>query len=192
MTLTPSFRLFTDTAALIVSFMIYPLPKLDYTDEDQPPAAGSWETNREDPSDPRSAIALGRVNYLHGRWKNKISNDDLLYTLSVFVIEPPKWNASYEWRKMTRLEEEALFALFYHIGRCMGIENIPETYEELIEWSTEYERVNFVYTQSNADVAEHTVNLLLSTVPSFAHPFAKQVIGELFGPSFFWLMDHAY
>lgn len=48
--------------------------------------------------DPRGAIALARTNWLHRR-ANKthgpkgapISNDDLLYTLSVFVTQPIFW-----------------------------------------------------------------------------------------------------
>jgi hypothetical protein len=36
--------------------------------------------------------------------KNLISNDDLLYTLSLFAIEPVRWVKRYEWREMTEME----------------------------------------------------------------------------------------
>jgi hypothetical protein len=40
--------------------------------------------------------------------KNLISNDDMLYTLSLFVLEPVRWVKRYEWREMTEMEICAL------------------------------------------------------------------------------------
>jgi hypothetical protein len=34
----------------------------------------------------------------------KISNDDMLYTLSLFVLETSRWIRTYEWRAMTPME----------------------------------------------------------------------------------------
>ena len=34
----------------------------------------------------------------------KISNDDMLYTLSLFVLETNRWVRTYEWRAMTPME----------------------------------------------------------------------------------------
>lgn len=50
----------------------------------------------------RHAKALARMNWLHSRYK--ISNDDMLYTLSVFVTSPDKWLGLYDWRGLTELE----------------------------------------------------------------------------------------
>jgi hypothetical protein len=36
--------------------------------------------------------------------KGLITNDDLLYTLSLFALEPVRWIERYEWRKMTPME----------------------------------------------------------------------------------------
>ncbi len=119
------------------------------------------------------------MNYLHGRWKSKISNDDLLYTLSTFIIEPAKWIDRYEWRRLSGLEKEALFALFYHIGRCMGIKDIPDTLEGLVEWSETYERNCMRYQLCNREVADHTTNLLLYALPSFLHGFARKLVASL-------------
>ncbi|KAJ1028457.1 hypothetical protein NDA16_001623 [Ustilago loliicola] len=81
-------RRYVDTSALIQAFTTFPVPRLDLPDGGEAEASNAkegeenWELFGESLDDPRSAIALARVNYLHGRWKNKISNDDLLYTLS--------------------------------------------------------------------------------------------------------------
>lgn len=50
------------------------------------------------------------MNYLHGRYQkaNKISNDDMLYTLSLFILEVERWVRLYEWRKLTPMEICAL------------------------------------------------------------------------------------
>lgn len=50
----------------------------------------------------RHARALARMNYLHSQYN--ISNDDKLYTLSVFVTAPQRWLEKYEWRPLTELE----------------------------------------------------------------------------------------
>jgi hypothetical protein len=50
----------------------------------------------------RHARALARMNYLHSHYK--ISNDDFLYTLSVFVTSPQRWIEKWEWRPLTELE----------------------------------------------------------------------------------------
>jgi uncharacterized membrane protein len=47
-------------------------------------------------------MALARMNYLHSLFD--ISNDDKLYTLSVFTSTPKLWVEKYEWRNFTDLE----------------------------------------------------------------------------------------
>jgi hypothetical protein len=62
------------------------------------------------PSSERVCSAIARMNYLHGRYQKagKISNDDLLYTLSLFVLEVERWVRLYDWRALTPLEMCAL------------------------------------------------------------------------------------
>jgi len=50
----------------------------------------------------RHARAVARMNWLHKHYK--IENEDLLYTLSVYVSEPERWIRKYDWRSMTELE----------------------------------------------------------------------------------------
>jgi hypothetical protein len=50
----------------------------------------------------RHATALARMNWLHSRYD--IANDDMLYTLSVFVTCPQRWLERFEWRGLTELE----------------------------------------------------------------------------------------
>ena len=178
-------RRYVDTSGLIQAFMTFPVPRLDLPDggeadlANQKPDIDGWEHFGEDPDVPRSSIALARVNFLHGRWKSKISNDDLLYTLSTFVKEPAKWIDRFEWRQLSALEKEALFALFYHIGRCMEIRDIPDNLTDFLEWSENYEKNYMVFQPCNKEVADHTTGLLMYAVPSFLHGFARHLVASL-------------
>lgn len=62
------------------------------------------------PTSERANSAIARMNYLHGRYQKagKISNDDLLYTLSLFVLEVERWVRTYDWRMLTPMEKCAL------------------------------------------------------------------------------------
>ena len=68
---------------------------------------------------PRGRAALRRMNQQHGRYA--IPNDEYLYTLSTFVLEPIRWNAHFGWRLLTPKEREASYFLWREIGRHMGI-----------------------------------------------------------------------
>jgi hypothetical protein len=58
------------------------------------------------PDSPRAVDGIARMNYLHDRFlkASKILNDDMLYTLSLFVLEPIRWTSRFEWRDITDLE----------------------------------------------------------------------------------------
>src|SRR5687767_7475550 len=77
-----------------------------------------------DPREQRTADAIARMNYLHGPYlkSGKITNDDLLYTLSVFITEPISWINRFEWRQVTDLEICALGTFWKSIGDAMSID----------------------------------------------------------------------
>lgn len=62
------------------------------------------------PTSERANSAIARMNYLHSRYQKagKISNEDMLYTLSLFVLEVERWISLYDWRLLTPLEICAL------------------------------------------------------------------------------------
>ena len=89
-------RRYADTGVLISDFTTYPFDS------------------------ERRARALARMNFLHSHYA--ISNDDMLYTLSVFVVTPQRWIEKYEWRPLTDLElavtaprlRQPMFPTFVH------------------------------------------------------------------------------
>jgi hypothetical protein len=80
-------RRYVDTSVLIVEFLA------------------------QSPTSERANSAIARMNYMHNRYQKagKISNDDMLYTLSLFVLEPERWIRQYEWRSLTPMEKCAMY-----------------------------------------------------------------------------------
>ncbi|GKT95640.1 hypothetical protein Ct61P_13490 [Colletotrichum tofieldiae] len=146
-----------------------------------------WNT----PDSRRNIDAIARVNFLHSRWRQagKISNDDMLYTLSLFVLEPMRWTALYEWRDLTMFEKNALAIFWKDLGNEMGIsyeclapymhkENDALAWlESLRKWCSKYQKHHMNYAISNEKLAQANVNLLLMDFPGFTHGFVfKQLL----------------
>ncbi|KIM44280.1 hypothetical protein M413DRAFT_378573 [Hebeloma cylindrosporum] len=119
--------------------------------------------NPKPADDPRAMLALARTNWLHSKYR--ISNEDYLYTLSLFILEPGNWAKRFGWRKLSPLEEHAYYVFWVEIGNRMGIRDIPDTLEELINWSKDYEESYMVPADTNKEVAGSTVEELISFVP---------------------------
>ncbi|CAF4738514.1 unnamed protein product [Rotaria sp. Silwood1] len=127
----------------------------------------------------RARMSVARINYLHGLYKNHISNDDMLYTLSVFILEPIRWAKKFEWRSLVSIEEEARFIVWKTIGERMNIENIPLTYREIEKWSEDYEIKHMIYAKNNQICGEATLKLMLSLYPSWMQNFVRQMLISL-------------
>lgn len=130
---------------------------------------------------PRGQAALVRMNKQHGRFK--IPNDEYVYTLSTFILEPARWIDRYGWRKVTETEKQAAFYFWTELGRRMGIRDMPESYAAFDAFNRAYEQEQFRYAPENELVAVATRNLMLSWVlpkPLFAlgAPFVHALIDD--------------
>ena len=132
------------------------------------------EMNNNPLTSERSIEALQRLNAIHNMYSNRISNDDMLYVLSVFILEPKKWIDKYEWRTLSGEEYQAIFIHWKGIGERMGIRDIPDTVSEFDAWSEAYEEKYMKYAKSNTLVGDATIGLFLSIAPTFMHSFGKQ------------------
>lgn len=61
------------------------------------------------------------------------------------------------------------------IGARMGIEDIPGTRAELLEWSTAYAKKHMVYDPRNGKVGDATFAVLLKDAPRFMWPLGRKV-----------------
>ena len=139
--------------------------------------------------------ATSRMNCIHAEYerKGKISNDDLLYTLALFMREPIAWSDRWDWRAATEVEKAASGVFWCAMGEAMGIKfsglttydkgqkfmNGLQFYEELCQWTEEYEKRCMVPDETNHVVAEQTTNLLLFLVPAPMKELGKKAIFAL-------------
>jgi uncharacterized protein (DUF2236 family) len=132
-----------------------------------------YEMTRDGGMDsPRGRAAVRRMNKIHGRYS--ISNDDFLYVLSTFVVVPVRWMSRYGWRPYSTHEVRATVNNFRHMGRLMGLKNIPETYEEFSTYLDEYERKHYAYNEPSRRVAEATIAIFEGWFPGFLRPLARR------------------
>ncbi|CAN9466821.1 unnamed protein product [Alternaria alternata] len=148
------------------------------------------------PDSERAISGIALMNYLHGRYikAGKISNDDMLYTLSLFVLEPIRWTARYEWRGVTDFERCAMGVYWKDLGEAMKIlyDILPSAgqgwrdglhwLEELEAWSLAYETRNMVPADTNATLARGTFDIALFNVPSILKPYGFTIASSLLEP----------
>lgn len=130
----------------------------------------------------RAKRAFARMNAMHHRFN--ISNDDFLYVLSTFVFMPMYWIEKFGWRKLTPNERLAIFIYYREVGKRMNIQNIPEDMDAFEAFHHQYEKDNFVFAESNKEIAGYTINLLLGFyLPQFlfflGRPFVPCFMDEL-------------
>lgn len=142
------------------------------------------------PASRRTLEAINRMNYIHSGYQKsgKISNDDMLYTLSLFVVEPIRWIDRYEWRTLEAFEKCAIGTFWKSLGDAMVIsyENLRSAnegwvdglqwLEEIVAWGEDYEKKYMVPHPSNKKTADQTVNILLWKVPKPLKPAGQKTV----------------
>lgn len=114
--------------------------------------------------------AIRRINQMHRAYD--ITNDDMLYVLSTFVVVPKRWIDDYGWRKLSYDEVVASVNYYRTLGKHMNIKGIPETYDAFAELMDSYEQQHFAYDEGGRKVADATMELLTTFYPK---PFRKAV-----------------
>ena len=147
------------------------------------------------PSSQRSTEAIARMNYLHSRYikAGKINNDDMLYTLSVFALEPTRWVNRYEWRQMSDLELCASGTFWKDVGDKMQIDFSPlPSYKQgwtdgnhwlrqVHEWSERYEAENMVPAKTNNKLALAHLDIIFLNLPKKLNIMGKYLVSVIVG-----------
>jgi hypothetical protein len=127
----------------------------------------------------RARMSIARINYLHSLYRNRISNDDMVYTLSLFILEPIRWIKKYEWRTLSSIEEQARFFYYKELGIRMGIKNIPLTLIDFEKWSNNYEVKNMIYSKDNQICGEATLALMITQFPKCMQNIVRKALLSL-------------
>lgn len=126
--------------------------------------------------------ALRRMNQMHGSYD--ISQDDLRYVLSTFVVVPIRWLDRWGWRPLTEHERSASANCYRELGRHMGITDIPAGHTEFAALLDDYERVHFGFEDGGRAVADATLDLMTTFPPNRYAPkapvrrFARALMDE--------------
>lgn len=121
--------------------------------------------------------AIRRMNQMHGSYD--ISNDDMRYVLSAFVVTPARWIEQYGWRRRTAGEQLAGVRYWQRVGTLMGIKDIPASYEEFEKLLDRYEAEHFVFDEKSRAVADATLGLFETFYPRFGRKPANLVLRSL-------------
>ncbi|KAJ5561442.1 hypothetical protein N7535_004091 [Penicillium sp. DV-2018c] len=142
------------------------------------------------PASARAYLGLARTRYLHSGYRasGKILEDDMLFTLALFALEPIKFIEKFEWRALTDLERCAIGTFWKSVGDGLEIsyEKLPsgktgfkdglQWLEEINAWSQAYEEEKMVPHVKNRETADQTTAVLLYMLPEFLHPLGLQFV----------------
>ena len=147
-----------------------------------------------EPLSKRSIDAIVRTAWIHRGFRKagKITNDEMLYTLSLFALEGMRWVERYEWRCLTDLEVCAIGVFWKQIAKDMDISytdldvrsssNGLEWHRALEQWSVAYEKAHMAPHPCNHTLAVATMKILGAGLSAPAQRFANDVFGHLMGP----------
>ncbi len=124
--------------------------------------------------------ALRRVNAMHAAYD--ISNDDMRYVQSTFVVIPMRWIDRFGWRASTEPERRASANYYRELGRHMNIKDSPVTYEQFAAYLDAYEREHFARSRDGRAVSDATLALLVGLYPAPLRPVMRRVTMALLDP----------
>ncbi|CAA0103663.1 Uncharacterised protein [BD1-7 clade bacterium] len=122
----------------------------------------------------RGRHMVNHLNWIHGHYP--IKNDDYLFTLALFIIEPARWMENWGYRQRTQAEKDASFLEFRDLGNAMNIENIPENYDAFVQWYESYRSQNMAFHPDNTIVTEGLIEGMQKMFPAIVSPLIKPLI----------------
>jgi hypothetical protein len=124
----------------------------------------------------RACVAINRMNWIHSRYGSQIKMDQMVYTLCLLTCGALQWIDEYDWRQTVALEKHASWVFWNEVGKRMGLDDVPQSFEACAEYIEEFEKRNMAPTDDNALIAKGVFALYASTVPAFLGPVVRAVI----------------
>lgn len=136
------------------------------------------------PSSKRAYTSIARTKFLHSGYRasGTILENDMLFTLALFALEPIRFITRFEWRELSDLERCAIGTFWKSLGDGLGIsyEALPSGktgfrdgihwLDEITVWSEEYEVKCMVPNIKNRETADQTTAVLVYMIPKpFQH-----------------------
>ncbi|MFZ4815674.1 MAG: oxygenase MpaB family protein [Phototrophicaceae bacterium] len=140
------------------------------------------ELHQKGVGSPHGQAMAAHLNRIHSYYN--ITNDDYLYTLSVFIFDPILLIERYGWRPMTPHEREATYHYYVKTGQAMNIQHIPPSYDAYWQWRLDYEARAQRYAESNTQVALGLVRGLEQLMPTVVRSVILPAVNALLEPTF--------
>lgn len=136
------------------------------------------------PDSERAVLSTARTRFIHSGYRSSgtIRDEDMLYTLGLFAVQPERFVQRFEWRNISDLERCAIGTFWKVAGENLGIsyDNLPSGktgfrdgihwLEEIAAWSDEYEVHAMVPHIKNRQTADQTTAVLVYMIPKpFQH-----------------------
>jgi len=129
----------------------------------------------------RGQQAIERVNAVHGRFP--IGQDQYRYVLATQIFEPGRLMALVGAQPLTATENLARFVFWRNLGQRLGIEDIPDTFDEFHAWMIDYERENCRYTPAAGRIATALRDdWVHSRLPAPLRPLGRSTLDSLVAP----------
>ncbi|KAJ5491166.1 hypothetical protein N7539_002733 [Penicillium diatomitis] len=145
------------------------------------------------PTSHRAYASLARTRFLHSGYRasGKILDDDMLYTLALFALQPIRFIDRFEWRQLSDLERCAIGTFWKSAGDALdvsyaklpsgatGFKDGIQWLEELEVWSEAYEAEKMVPDVKNRETADQTTAILLYILPKPLHSIGLQAVSYM-------------
>jgi len=124
---------------------------------------------------PESKKIIEHINHVHAGIT--ASNEDYLYVLSVFILEPMRLNRIIGKRCMQDAEITTLIAFWHAVGVRMNISNLPLTESCWITFQQNYEAKHQTYSPEGHALALKSLQEVVKlSLPFGIRSIAKQLI----------------
>jgi hypothetical protein len=107
--------------------------------------------------------------------------EEYRYTLSLFVLEPLRWNERFGWRALSTVERRAGLLFWREVGRRMGITGVPDDLAALEDESRAFEARHVDYDPANRRLFDAVLALQVrrARLPAAALPAARATVAAL-------------
>lgn len=119
---------------------------------------------------PNGRAVVRRLNHLHRG--HDITNEDMLYVLTVFAVTPTRFVNEHGWRPLTDHETVATWAFYAELGRRMHVQAVPGSYLGLEEFYDDYVHRHLHATVASAQLMRATQNVVAARLPRPLRPLA--------------------
>ena len=104
-------------------------------------------------------------------------NDDYLYILSCFFLEPFRWNNDYQKQMISTQEQQTIVDFWCEIGQQMSIKNLLSNPQDWLAFQQQYESEHMDYSDEGHELAMRSIDKLVKQAAPFGlRTLARQIL----------------